>query len=261
MMEDNDFNELIMGLHSIEEALNNTKRFHYKLYATSGAFNEIKRKIKGDRLKRLGDFHEIVSPHALQEKAKKYCEKLGLNFVRVPSQAFILTHSLEDLTTETICRFIKRNDEVKIICLDQVTDVHNAAAILRTAAFYGVNFIVTAGKGSFGKGPSFSRIASGAIEHVPMVKCGSLSRFLKKLMSLDVNCVGLSEHAENSFEGEKNQNLMNQKICLVFGAEDKGLSHAVSRVLSKKIVLKPKGLIKSLNVSVATAVTMEKIFG
>lgn len=260
-MENNDFNDLIMGLHSIEEALNNTKRSRYKLFATTRAFNEIKKTMKGDRLKRLEVSHEIVSPHALQEKAKEYCQKMGFNFVRVPSQAFILTHSLEDLTTDSIFKFIKMSNEVKIICLDQVTDVHNAAAIMRTAAFYGVNFIVIAGKGNFGTGPSFSRIASGAIEHVPMVKCSSLSRFLSKLVRLNVDCIGLSEHAENSFETEKNQDLRGQKICLVFGAEDKGLSHAVGRVLSRKIVLKSKGLIKSLNVSVATAVTMEKIFG
>jgi len=39
------------------------------------------------------------------------------------------------------------------------------------------------------------------------------------------------------------------------------MSHAVSRVVETTIAFKPAGKIKSLNVSVAAAIAMEKIFG
>ena len=42
------------------------------------------------------------------------------------------------------------------------------------------------------------------------------------------------------------------------GAEDKGLSHAVERVLDFRLSLPAQGPIKTLNVSVAAALAMEK---
>jgi 23S rRNA (guanosine2251-2'-O)-methyltransferase len=111
-------------------------------------------------------------------------------------------------------------------------------------------------KGNFGMGPNFSRIASGATEHVQIVKCSSLPKILTKLIELNVEVIGLSEHATDT-----NLNIKDAKAtCLVLGAEDEGMSNAVSRVVEKTIALKPLGRIKSLNVSVAAAVAMEKIF-
>ncbi|MAF76588.1 MAG: hypothetical protein CME60_00400, partial [Halobacteriovoraceae bacterium] len=49
-----------------------------------------------------------------------------------------------------------------------------------------------------------------------------------------------------------------KKACLVMGAEDTGLSNATRRVLEKFVSLTPQGQIKSLNVSVAAALSMEK---
>ena len=260
MDRSSNFDDLVMGLHSIAEAINGSKRSSYKLYASGQAFKEIKKKVQSEKLGQLESSHEILSSHAIQERAKTYCEKLGFNFQRVPSQAFLATYALDTLSVDIFYKRLSKEKKVKLICLDQVTDVHNAAAIMRTAAFYGVDYIVVSVKGSFGKGPSFSRIASGAIEHVQVVKCASLPKFLANLEKRGVDCIGLSEHADSSL-GEKGFKSLSEKVCLVFGAEDKGLSHAVTRVLKRKMALKPKGLIKSLNVSVATAITMEKIFG
>ena len=56
---------------------------------------------------------------------------------------------------------IKSKNQLRIIALDQVTDAHNAGAIIRTAGFYNVDVILTPQKKSFGVGPSFFRSASG----------------------------------------------------------------------------------------------------
>ena len=77
---------------------------------------------------------------------------------------------------------IDKSERYKILCLDQVTDVHNAAAIMRTAAFYNVNYIVFAVKNNFKLGPSTARIASGALEYINIVKCNSLPKFLSALI-------------------------------------------------------------------------------
>jgi 23S rRNA (guanosine2251-2'-O)-methyltransferase len=92
---------------------------------------------------------------------------------------------------------------------------------------------------------------------VKIVRCSALPKTITKLKELGVMCVGLSEHASEELNKIDNE----KSVCLVLGAEDVGMSHAVSRVVDKTIAFKPLGKIKSLNVSVAAAIAMEKIFG
>ena len=57
------------------------------------------------------------------------------------------------------------------------------------------------------------------------------------------------------------ENKSKNKICLLLGAEETGLSHAVARLVQKNLSLTSQGSIKSLNVSSAAAIAMEKCFG
>ncbi|MBT3584131.1 MAG: RNA methyltransferase [Halobacteriovoraceae bacterium] len=241
--------EIIIGIHSIREALKNPRRSESKFFGTSDAYNEMKKNLPAFE-------HDLFKQGDLQNLAKKEVEKRGFQFSRIPSNCFLTTKPLEDLDVSWVFRKIEKGEVLKLLCLDQVTDVHNGGAILRTAAFYGVDAVLISQKGKFGKSPSFMRIASGACEHIPIINCGSLPKALNKLGTLGVSVIGFSEHAEEksvSPEKEKSQ-------CLVLGSEDRGLSHAVMRILTQKVQLEPQGPIKSLNVSVAAAVVMEKFF-
>lgn len=255
-----NFDDLVMGVHSIREAVLNPKREKFKIIGTESGIKELRKGMNKSFNDRVSDNCELVSSHALQEAAKKLCESMGFKFNRVLSQVFMLTISQTSFSVGQVLREIANRNIVKIICLDSVTDTHNAAAILRTASFYGVNYVVTSAKGGFGKGPTFSRISSGALEHINIVRTSSLPKFIRTLNSKGVSCIGLTEHASTELEEVSKEDSDNKKMCLVFGSEDKGLSNAVLRVLPKKISLKSSGAIKSLNVSVATAIAMEKIF-
>lgn len=248
--------QVIVGPHSIIEALNNSNRSSLRLLASEDGLSELKKHSSFDK-ESLGRVEvKIISSHKLQEIAKKIYKDKGYNYTRVPGQALLITSSIEIKDLAWLYDKTISQDKIKILCLDQVTDGHNAAAIMRTAAFYGIDCILTASKGVFGISPSFSRIASGALEHVSLVRCSSLPKALKKLSDMGVECVGFSEHSSVS-----SSDIFEERgICLVLGAEDVGLSNAVMRVLNKTISLQAIGNIKSLNVSVAAAVAMEKIF-
>lgn len=249
--------DLIIGQHGIEEALKNPERSGHHVYSTHDALMEFQKK-SGLDLKREGIELTLLKPHALQEMAKKFFDELGFHYQRVPSQIFLVTSEIPQKDLNWLYERLKMGPQ-KILCLDQVTDVHNAAAILRTAAFYGVHAMLVSQKGSFGASPSFHRLASGASEHVPIVRCSSLPTALSRLQERGVLCVGLSEHAEdNNYQALKQG--MTSSSCLVLGAEDVGLSHAVSRVIEHRLSLTSQGAIKSLNVSVAAALAMEKFF-
>jgi 23S rRNA (guanosine2251-2'-O)-methyltransferase len=244
--------DLIFGLHSIAEALKNTRRVHQTMVATDEGLSELVKKHKIQPR----DYNvkiEIVSSHLLQEKGKKLCQYLGVEFTRVPSQIFLQTSPLE---TYTLKEFLGA-PKIKILALDQITDVHNGAAIMRTACFYGVDVILIPGAKSFGLTPSFYRIASGAIEHINLVRVSSLSKAIGQLNEAGIKTIGLSEHSSGNVERGK----VGDKICLVLGAEETGMSHAVARLVQENLSLSALGAIKSLNVSAAAAVAMEKCFG
>lgn len=249
--------DMIVGIHSIAEALKNPHRTILQLVATQEGLEELKKRgnLKKEELPQSKI--KILQSHNLQEEAKKIYRDLDLEFNRIPSGVYLLVEPVKIYDPSWIYEQLQSRIPLRILALDQVTDAHNGAAILRTAAFYGVDAVLISTKGNFGMGPGFSRIASGATEHVKIVKCSTLPKSLTKIQELGATCIGLSEHATADL-GDLDSS---KAICLVLGAEDVGMSHAVSRVVEKTISFKPKGQIKSLNVSVAAAVAMEKIFG
>lgn len=246
--------ELIFGLHSIAAALTNPRRVHQKLVATDEGLVDLQRK-HNINPKNLKVPIEILSSHQLQEEAKKLCSYMDVEFYRVPSGIFLETSPLE---TYNLQDFIKAPN-LRLLALDQITDVHNGAAILRSACFYGVTGVLIPSAKSFGLTPSFYRIASGATEYVSLIRVSSLSKAVNQMNEAGILTVGLSEHSsQNLTQDELRQQ---KKMCLLLGAEETGLSHAVARLIQKNLSLPSQGEIKSLNVASAGAIAMEKCFG
>jgi 23S rRNA (guanosine2251-2'-O)-methyltransferase len=246
--------ELIFGLHSIAAALKNSSRSHMRLVATEEGLSELQKKHQINP-RNLNVKIELQSSHALQEAGKRLCMEMDVEFTRVPSQIFLQTSPLQ---TYDLKEFFTRPDS-RLLALDQITDVHNGAAILRSACFYGINGVLIPSAKSFGLTPSFYRIASGATEYVNLIRVNSLSRAVGQLNEAGYLTVGLSEHSsENLTQAELRSS---KKICLLLGAEETGLSNAVSRLVQKNLSLPSQGQIKSLNVASAAAIAMEKCFG
>jgi 23S rRNA (guanosine2251-2'-O)-methyltransferase len=246
--------DLIFGLHSIAAALTNPRRTDHKIVATDEGLVELQKKHRLNP-KAMGVKVEILSSHQLQESAKKLCQYLDVEFFRVPSQIYLQTAPLE---TYTIQEFLKAPEQ-RLLALDQITDVHNGAAILRTAAFYGVHGVLIPSEKSFGLTPSFYRIASGATESLNLIRVSSLSRAVTSLNEAGYLTIGLSEHSSENLSPSSLKT--EKKICLLLGAEETGLSHAVARLVKMNLSLPSQGAIKSLNVSNAAAIAMEKCFG
>lgn len=244
--------DLIIGIHSIAEALNNPERKFWKIIGTKEGLSEL-RKRAGKNLEKAEV--KLLAPHDFQQESQKMYKEQDFDYQRIVSGVLLACGPLPELDPSWIMDRLSKGEKLRLICLDQVTDVHNAAAIFRTAAFYGVQAIIISVKGNFGRSPSFARIASGSLEHVRLIKSASLPRTLTTLKEKNVACVGLSEHSDatsvGSLAGEGG-------ICLVMGAEDKGLSNAVERILDFRVALEAYGPIKTLNVSVAAALAMEK---
>lgn len=251
-----DNQELIIGEHSILSALQNPRRYPLKLFGTKEGLKKHRPFLKSEW---QGECSEL-SPQGLDKEVHKLFNLFGHKFQRVPSQAILVCQRTEILDQEWVFARQRKGESIRLVALDRLTDMHNAAAVLRTAAFYAVDGIIIPQKNSFSIGPSLSRIASGGLEYTKLISVGNLSRFLNRFEELGGVAFGMSEHAENDdprpiMRGDSGQ------MCIVLGAEDKGLSHAVKRSLKHFFALRPQGPIQSLNVSVAAALSMQIFFG
>jgi 23S rRNA (guanosine2251-2'-O)-methyltransferase len=249
-------NDLIIGSHSIAAALLNPKRVHIELLATDDGWQELVKRSKLDT-RNLRIKPRLLAPHALQEEARMLYRERDLEFQRVPGSVVLISEPLEVFDPGWLRTKIESTPKLRILALDQVSDVNNGAAILRTASFFGVDVVVLPQEKSFGMSPAFYRIASGATEFLTIVRSAHLTRTLTMMKEVGVEVWGLSEHSASPLT---NEDLAQPKICLVLGSEDDGLSNSVMRTVSKTLSLTSQGAIKSLNVSAAATLALQLCF-
>ena len=246
----------VIGIHGIMHALANPLRGDKGIYATADGLEKF---CKQSKLSRAKVFEKAVVKVVDGNKFDQLARKLLTPYQRVPGHIFLMASSLPKVSMETLYR----GKGQKIIALDGVTDLHNVAAVLRTATFYGVSCLLVGRKGDIAFTPSFYRLACGATEFVPIIPTANLTRQIRAMEKKGIRVVGLVENATSTTstprpleEGEETTS-----TCLVLGGEERGLSHGVRRVVQELFSLPAQGAIDTLNVSVAAGIGMEKFWG
>jgi 23S rRNA (guanosine2251-2'-O)-methyltransferase len=137
-----------------------------------------------------------------------------------------------------------------LLALDGVTDPGNLGALLRTAEGAGVSGVVLPRHRAVHVTPTVTKAAAGAVEHLPMALVGGLPAAITRLQGAGVWVVGLDGGGPTSlFELP----LATEPVCLVLGAEGRGLSRLVRERCDVVAAIPLAGALGSLNVSVAGA--------
>jgi len=110
-----------------------------------------------------------------------------------------------------------------VLMLDQVTDPRNAGAILRAAAIFGACGVVVQDRGAPPETAALAKSASGALEHVPLVRVTNLSRALEQLARCGFWRIGLDAAGSHGLA----EGLPGGRLVLVLGAEGSGLRRLV----------------------------------
>jgi len=139
-----------------------------------------------------------------------------------------------------------------LLVLDQVTDPHNVGAVLRSAAAFGALAVVVPERNAPPETGVLVKAASGALEHVPLVRVTNLARALTDLKQGGFWCVGL---AADSMQALAESDLSG-RIAFVLGSEGAGMRRLTRDGCDSVARLPTSGPIAQLNVSNAAAVAL-----
>lgn len=137
-----------------------------------------------------------------------------------------------------------------LIALDGVTDPGNLGALLRTAECAGVSGVVLPRHRAVHVTPTVTKTAAGAVEFLPMTLVGGLPTAITRMQEAGVWVVGLDETGDDRLDGLD----LAQPVCLVLGAEGRGLSRLVRQRCDAVAGIPLRGRLNSLNVAAAGAV-------
>jgi 23S rRNA (guanosine2251-2'-O)-methyltransferase len=145
----------------------------------------------------------------------------------------------------------------KILILDHIQDTNNFGAIVRSAAAFGFETVFIPKKRSVKITERTFTIASGGMEYIDIVLYNSIFSLLKKIKSNNYWTIGLDMSSKNKI---KEINLVDQKIALVLGSEQNGISLEIQKKLDLVAQIDMSKSMESLNASVAAAIAMHQIF-
>lgn len=142
-----------------------------------------------------------------------------------------------------------------LLLLDSLNDPHNLGSILRITACFGKFAIVIPEHGSCEINETVMHVASGGENYVPVSRVTNLSTALIKAKKAGYWAVGTVVEDGQDI----NETSLPFPLCLVLGAEDKGIRYGVQKHLDLKVTLPMGGAQLSLNVAMACAVFTHEI--
>ncbi|PSJ64101.1 23S rRNA (guanosine(2251)-2'-O)-methyltransferase RlmB [Pseudaminobacter soli (ex Li et al. 2025)] len=222
----------LYGLHTVRAALENPRREIRRMLVTRNALERLE---IGD--KALPFPVEIVEPRDIDKITGSDAVHQGVLIEAAPLKPKALS---------------ALGDTPLVLVLDQVTDPHNVGAIIRSAVAFGAGALITTSRHSAQESGVLAKSASGALEHIDLIEVRNLAEALGELHESGFQTIGLDSEGPAELE----QTFSGERIALVLGAEGKGLRHKTRETVNALARLDMPGVIHSLNVSNAAAISL-----
>ena len=142
------------------------------------------------------------------------------------------------------------------VALDRVRNPYNVGAVLRSAAFFGVDAALLGAPAPHpGLPPTAVRVAEGGAEHVALARTTDLADTLARLRARGVRVVGTDGHAKTSAL----DHTFVRPCVLVLGNEREGLGERIRGQCDDVVAIRGAGTVESLNVAVAAGVLISRM--
>jgi len=225
----------IFGIRAVIEAIQNNETID-KIFVQKGLsgqlFQELQQKTKS------GEYNISYVP----------VEKLN-RLVKGNHQGVVAKISpvqFADLASE-VEKALQQETAPLFLLLDQVDDVRNFGAIIRTAECCGVNAIIIQKKGGAPVTADTVKTSAGAIFKVPLIKVDHIKDAIFYMQGSGIKVVAATEKTDKLLYSVN----FKEPTAMVMGNEGKGISESVLKLVDDKAKLPMQGSIGSLNVSVA----------
>ena len=159
-----------------------------------------------------------------------------------------LTSPVAFQSLETVVeRALEINNIPLFLVLDQITDVRNFGAILRTAECTGVDAVIIQKSGGAPVSGDTVKTSAGAIFKIPICKVEHIKDAIFYLQGSGITTIAAAEKTQTEIYSVD----LKRPLAIIMGSEGKGVSKSVLGLVDEKASLPLLGEINSLNVSVA----------
>jgi len=242
MKEDNDSMQ-IFGLRAVIEAINSGKTID-KVFLQRG--------LRGDlfnQLEALLRKESISSSYVPVQKLNRMTQ--GNHQGVVAKISPIAFHDLETL----VLNVMESGQTPLFLLLDQLSDVRNFGAIIRTSECTGVHGIIVQKQGGAPINGDTIKTSAGAVFNVPICKVDHIKDAMFHLQASGIKLIAVTEKTEKTIYDLS----LDEPCAIIMGSESKGISPSVLKLTDEQAKLPMQGTIASLNVSVACGAMLYEI--
>ena len=235
-------NTEIYGIRAVIEAINSSKDID-KVFIQTG--------LKG---KLIGQLESLI-------------RKNKINFSYVPTQKLDrlskknhqgVIARIAPIKFYNIDRFsevIEKSNNPFVLILDQINDVRNFGAIIRTAEISGVDGIIIQNSSSAPVNSDTIKTSAGAIFNIPICKVNHIKDAIYHLQSMNISIISASEKSEKNIYDVD----LKVPLAIIMGSEQKGINKSVINLSNESVKLPMYGKLESLNVSVACGIFLYEV--
>lgn len=142
-----------------------------------------------------------------------------------------------------------------ILVLDEVTDVRNFGAIVRTAECAGVDAMLIPEKGAARMNADAVKTSAGALHLMPVCRARDLRRAVLYLQQSGLRLIAATEKSSGDYiHGD-----YRGPVAIIMGSEETGIHPQILALADERVKIPVLGQIQSLNVSVAAGLLVYEV--
>jgi 23S rRNA (guanosine2251-2'-O)-methyltransferase len=144
---------------------------------------------------------------------------------------------------------VNRQDRVRLLALDGITNPQNLGMIVRSAAAGNIDGILWSRRGNAALGPLVLKASVGTLYKAPILICQDLVEAVKLCAERGMEICTLEAEAEESLFGRRPA----AQSVYILGNESEGVSRAIKNIATRAISIPMNNGVESLNVAVTAS--------
>jgi len=235
--------DMIFGIRAVIEAINSGKDID-KVLLKKGPGGELYQEVF-----ELIRSHQIPFQFVPLEKINRITRKNHQGVL-----AFISPVTFYDIENFLPSLFEKGKNPF-ILVLDEVTDVRNFGAIVRTAECAGVDAILIPERGAARINADAVKTSAGALHLMPVCRTRDLRRTVLFLQQSGLKLLAATEKSADLYS----QADYSGPVAIIMGSEETGIDPQILSIADERVKIPILGQIQSLNVSVAAGLLVYEV--